>query len=196
MHIDHLFCFVDPSGDWAERAQEAGFVLDEGIEHAGQGTRNRRLWLEDQYLELIWISSPADAASNPLRLDHRRCPFGIGLYGQLTDELRTQFWAYKPPYAPEATIWIHEATADQPFVFAFDVTPEMAERHRPKNRIPAELINRGSIRAIQLRLPVPPQLILQSVSPTIEIVPGEPRAVVVLGDGAPFALTEQLLIVP
>ena len=196
MELDHIFCFVHPEGDWARRAEEAGYVLDDGIEHEGQGTRNRRLWFAEHYLEFVWISSPAQAAANPLRLDQRRCPFGIGLRGQLTGEQRTPFWPYRPPYALDATIWIHEATPDQPFVFAHDAPPETIERHAPKHRMPAALINPGTIKRIQLRLPVAPQPILGTISPRIDIEVGDPRLIVVLGDRAPIALTKELLILP
>jgi len=112
LELDHVFSFVDPAeAEACARAEAAGWVLDAGIEHEGQGTRNRRLWFDEQYLELLWISSRADAVANPLRLDRRAdwrtsgaCPFGIGLRGQLTDAQRADFWGYHPPYAPGFTI--------------------------------------------------------------------------------------------
>jgi hypothetical protein len=194
LELDHVFCFVDPAGDWAQRANAAGFVLDDGIEHAGQGTRNRRLWFAENYVEFLWISSPADAAANPLHLDRRTCPFGIGAAGSLDD--KSQFWAYHPPYAPGATIWIHHTRDDEPFVFAHDATPEQIERYTPSHRLAStpQLINPGAIREIRLRLPTPPPAILDDVTPKIVCSTGEPSMEIVLGDGEPIVLDDRLAI--
>ena len=196
--IDHVFAMVEPDGDWAARAASAGWVLDDGIEHEGQGTRNRRLWWPEQYLEFLWIASRRDAEQNPLRLDRRAdwattgaCPFGIGLRGPLTDDERAQFWAYEPPYAQGAHIWIHrdnEADPEQPFVFAFDAAPEIVERYLPRNRLAATphlLAHRrpGALRAIDLALPRSPPPILDGMTPPVRWRAGRPHLDIVVGDG-------------
>jgi hypothetical protein len=212
--IDHLFCFVDPAADWAERARRAGFAMDDGIEHVGQGTRNRRIWFPDQYLELVWLSSRADAEQNPLRLDRRAdwranggCPFGIGLRGQLSAEQRAEFWAYHPPYAPEATIWIHRENADRlnaPFVFAMEATAEAIERYLPRNRLaatPAVLAHArpATLRGVELRLrATPPQLVLADVTPLVtwSAGAGPQRMTVRIGEAGspPVDLTPELTL--
>ena len=55
MELDHVLCMVGPEEDWADRLTEAGWVLDAGSAHPGQGTRNRRLVLHASYLELLWV---------------------------------------------------------------------------------------------------------------------------------------------
>jgi len=211
LEIDHLFAFVDAEGDWASRATAAGWVLDDGIAHEGQGTRNRRLWLPEQYLELVWVESRDEAAANPLRLDRRAewrvtgaCPIGIGLHGELDDATRSQFWPYRPAYAHGGTIWIHHSNEDapaQPFVFAFDATPEMIERYRPRNRhagAPHLLAHArpASLREVRLALPAPPQPLLAAVTPRITWRPATaPHLEVVVGDGdARLELSELVAI--
>src|ERR1041385_4123849 len=43
LELDHIFCMVPEGGEWASRAEKAGWLLDQGMAHSGQGTRNRRL---------------------------------------------------------------------------------------------------------------------------------------------------------
>lgn len=212
--MDHVYCFVDPAADWAARATDAGWVLDEGVEHVGQGTRNRRLWLPDHYLEFIWLSSRTDAEHNPLRLDRRAdwrvtgaCPFGIGLRGRLDDELRAEFWEYYPPYAPGARMWIHRSNEVEPtaapMVFVMEATAEVVERSRPRNRLadkPHLLAHARSARASQvnLRTPVPVQALLATVTPRVAWRIGSPpRLEVIVGDssGPVLELAEELLLI-
>ncbi len=205
LEIDHLFCFVDPHADWATRAHDAGWVLDDGVEHAGQGTRNRRLWLPRQYLEFIWLSSRTDAASNPLRLDRRAdwrttgaCPFGIGLRGQLDEELRSEFSAYRPPYAPEAYIWVHrsnEMDVATPLVFVVESPAEILERSWPLIRLADKPhlfahARPANVCRVSLRTPVPIQALLANVTPPVAWhMGGLPCLEVVLGDSASPILT-------
>jgi hypothetical protein len=213
LEIDHIFCFVDPEADWVARLGDAGWVLDEGVEHVGQGTRNRRLWLPDHYLEFIWLSSRTDAVNNPLRLDRRAdwlvtgaCPFGIGLRGQLDEELRSEFWGYHPPYAGGACIWIHrknETDPAAPLLFAMEAPPEVIERSRPKNRLadtPHLLAHARSatVSRVNLRIPVPAQTLLGAVTPRVVCrIDSPPRLEVVLGDSSSpvLALTEEFSLV-
>ena len=55
VELDHVFCMVTSDDDWAARLAQAGWRLDAGSTHAGQGTRNRRLRWADCYLELLWV---------------------------------------------------------------------------------------------------------------------------------------------
>ena len=61
MELDHVFCLVDPDDDWAARLGGAGWLLDAGSFHAGQGTRNRRLRWAGCYLELLWVHDVVEA---------------------------------------------------------------------------------------------------------------------------------------
>jgi hypothetical protein len=199
LELDHVFCFAVPDEGWLERARGAGFVLDDGIEHQGQGTRNRRLWFDEQYLELVWISSRDDAVRNPLRLDRRAdwrttgaCPFGIGLRGLMTDEQRAEFWEYRPPYAPAARMLIHRSNEDapeQPFVFANEAPPEVVQRYLPRNRLAGtpELLAHArpaAVREVRLELASAAPSLLEVVTPPVRWKIGpRPRMEVVIGDG-------------
>ena len=153
------------------RARLSARRLDDGTEHPGPGTRNRRLCFAEQFVEVLWISSRGDAETSPLRLDHRAdwratgaCPFGICLRGDLGDH--AGFWPHHPPYAPGVTMWIHHGDEAQPAVFGFDAAPDQLERFRPRPRFAAtpEVINPGAIREVRLQLPVTPQAVLGPLS--------------------------------
>lgn len=195
-----MYCFVDPAGDWGARVAERGWRLDDGIEHPGQGTRNRRLCFAEQYIEFLWISARGDAETSPLRLDRRAdwrttgaCPFGICLRGDLGDH--AGFWPHHPPYAPGLTMWIHHGDEAQPAVFGFDAAPDQLERFRPRSRFAAtpEVINPGAIREVRLQLPVTPQAVLGRLIPPVVLRPGPPRLHVVLG-GEPLELAPELVV--
>lgn len=100
--LDHVFCAIDDPDRAVRRIQSAGWVLDAGSVHAGQGTRNRRLVWREQYLESVWVADALEARTNPLRLDRRgdwlttgASPFGFGLRGQLPDCSRGDYWAVR-----------------------------------------------------------------------------------------------------
>ena len=85
--LDHLFCFCEPElFRETENATRAGFTLNPGNRHPGQGTANRAIIFKENYLEFIFMDLPGDAKKNPLRLDKRAdwsntgaSPFGICL---------------------------------------------------------------------------------------------------------------------
>jgi hypothetical protein len=185
VELDHVFCFVDPEDSWRERARIAGWVLDEEIDGAGPGTRRQRLWFGDRHLELVWLSSRADAEAHPLGL-HRRadwrttgaCPFGIGVRGTLPDDARSEFWSYQPPSAPDQAIWIHrsnEVAPEQPLLLALHPAPGRAPP-------PSRHARAGRIEAVRLELPVPVQPLVAHVAPAITCrTRPRPRLEVVVG---------------
>jgi hypothetical protein len=128
LELDHVFCFVPPSDDWADRLGAAGWSLDAGTAHEGQGTRDRRLPFAGQFLELVWVTDVAEARGNPLHLDRRAdwqatgaSPFGFGFRGLLDDADRAEFWPYD---ALGIRIWVHhdnERAPERPMVFVLEV---------------------------------------------------------------------------
>jgi hypothetical protein len=124
LRIDHVFCLVEPGFPEEEKLRAAGFTVDFGREHAGQGTKNRLVMFDNACLELIWVSDQAEAERNVLRLDRRAsgpCPFGIGLQGPIDDELRRDMWMYELPGLPGG-LWIYEPSTriDGPLVFVIE----------------------------------------------------------------------------
>jgi hypothetical protein len=63
---------VIPDGRAARQLEEAGWLLDAGTVHPGQGTRNRRLAWADCYFELLWVCDIVEARANQLRVPERR----------------------------------------------------------------------------------------------------------------------------
>ena len=53
--LDHLFCFCEPElSRETENATRAGFTLNPGNRHPGQGTANRAIIFKENYLEFIY----------------------------------------------------------------------------------------------------------------------------------------------
>jgi hypothetical protein len=188
MELDHVFCMVGSDDDWAVRLAQAGWRLDAGSTHAGQGTRNRRLRWADCYLELLWVHDAAEARHNALRLDRRAAwertgasPFGIGLRGKLSDAERVDYWLYDGLPMP---VWVHrdnEDAPERPFVFALDL-----DEHRPPT-----VANPGALQVLRHTGPAPARL-PDYRGPRIEHTPGSHRLELVVDDGSPLAVTAEL----
>lgn len=112
--LDHLFVAVSTPESGADALRDAGFREGPSQDHPGQGTASRGVFFENAYLELIWLTDPAEAVSPAIRrtrLGERTapgsgaCPFGIALRGREGPETPLPFgtWEYRPPYVPEGT---------------------------------------------------------------------------------------------
>ena len=185
MELDHVSCMVTPDDDWAARLAAAGWRLDAGMTHAGQGTRNRRLRWADCYLELLWVHDtrrgPAQrAAPRPARRVGRTgaSPFGIGLRGKLSDAERVDYRLYDGLPMP---VWVHrdnEDAPERPFVFVLDL-----DEHRPPT-----VANPGAPQVLRHTGPAPARLPAYR-GPRIEHASGAHRLELVLDDGSPLAVT-------
>jgi hypothetical protein len=119
--IDHLFICASPGG--VEATHLTTFGLTEGASntHPGQGTACRRFFFANCYIELLWISNAAEAASEATRSigigerwENRArgaCPFGIAFRPRTPHDPIAPFstWAYQPSYL-RAPLSIHVAT--------------------------------------------------------------------------------------
>lgn len=209
--FDHLFCFVDPNERWPQRASAAGWNVMNERAHPGQGTSNRCVCLSDCYIELLWLSSRAEAENNPVRLDRRAdwritgaSPLGFGLMGDLSDELRQDFWPYCPPYAPGQTIWIHktnETEPSRPLVFVVEADDATIEERRSSYRAHATHahfsgVSPPAIRGIALAAPVAPPPLLSEVLPPVRWRPAAtPHVTLIIGSqGTLLELTDNVAI--
>jgi hypothetical protein len=113
--IDHLFILTDVGAEVADRLVSLGFIEGSSNIHRGQGTANRRFFFRNVMLELLWVHSPLEAQSAPIRRTRlwerwverdRLCPFGICLRSSNGSDAALPFasWEYRPPYLPENLI--------------------------------------------------------------------------------------------
>jgi hypothetical protein len=161
LELDHVFFLVDDPAGAAERLEAAGWVLDAGRRHAGQGTRNRRLRWRERFFELLWVEDETEARANALRLDRRAhwretgaSPVGLALRGRPGADELPAFWPYD---ALGIRIWIHRDNEDhpeRPMVFSLELDPALAAQ-RPD----ADAQTRpGELRELRVGGPAPPSL--------------------------------------
>jgi Glyoxalase-like domain len=202
LELDHVFCMVPPDGDWADRFSAAGWQLDAGTAHPGQGSRNRRLIWSAHYLELLWIDDTEAARRNPLRLDRRAewrrtgaSPFGFGLRGQLPDSLRADYWRLD---GLPMEVWVHrdsERAPQRPLVFVLDLTT-LAAAHaggRAAAGRPATAPNPVALRSIAHTgpesAPLPP-----FAGPPVLFAPGAHRLTLRVDAGRGLPVTDLLVL--
>ena len=72
LKLDHIFCFCEPEGiREVKKCAEIGLTVTDKREHLGQGTANRCIMFNENYLELIFLNNINEAVSNQLRLEKR-----------------------------------------------------------------------------------------------------------------------------
>ena len=112
LELDHVFICCSPGAPEGDALVRLG--LDEGSPntHPGQGTANRRFFFRNAFLELLWVSQPAEARSEQTRRTKlwerwsgrtsSACPFGIVFRPQGANAATAPFatWAYRPNYLP------------------------------------------------------------------------------------------------
>lgn len=63
LEIDHVFLFIEPGGPEIDALQRLGFTETYRRAHPGQGTANVCFAFDNLYLELLWLTSEAEARS-------------------------------------------------------------------------------------------------------------------------------------
>lgn len=201
LELDHVFCMVGDLDEVATRIENAGWTLDSGSVHSGQGTRNRRLVWPERYLELVGITDRREASTNRMRMDRRAewtstgaSPFGFGLRGELAAADRGEYWLYEDL---GIRIWVHrdnEVAPERPLVFVL----EMNEAHLVQRRARLNGTDRGgqlrgSLETIYVQAEAPARLPIFA-GPRVTQSPGEPRLELVAGPGPAQSMTEILAI--
>jgi hypothetical protein len=111
--IDHVFIWCSVGGGEADALTRLGLKEGSANTHPGQGTACRRFFFSNAYLELAWVSDPAEAQAEavlPTRLWERwsarggaACPYGI-VFRPAGDTAGIQApfasWSYRPKYMP------------------------------------------------------------------------------------------------
>ena len=79
MEVDHIIIFSDNRGNEAEELVKFGLIEGSNRIHPGQGTRNRKFYFENFFLEIVWVHDKKEIMSvltAPTRLweraDHRK----------------------------------------------------------------------------------------------------------------------------
>lgn len=149
MEVDHILICVPNKADIADALVNAGFAEGAGNNHPGQGTANRRFFLNNAYLEFLYLEenrvlTPANQDKLDIlrrfnRPDHCNSPFGVGFRPSASNE-NTPFphWVYKPSYLPDDYhINVGDASINEPLWFFLDFVcrPDRLppERRQPLN---------------------------------------------------------------
>jgi len=85
LSLDHIFIITEPGAAVAKRFSELGFTEGNANVHPGQGTSNRRFFLDGFTIELLYVSDVDEAANGAGRglgiltrfRDFEASPFGI-----------------------------------------------------------------------------------------------------------------------
>jgi hypothetical protein len=173
--IDHVFVLTDPGAPAADTLAAAGFAEGPSRIHPGQGTTNRRFFVENAMVEFLWVHDPDEAGSETVRptrlLDRWRrrdedgSPFGICVrpVAEGVDDPPFPAWDYRPPYLPAGrTIRMADSasTLDEPLLFCL-----------PWGRAPADPPGVRSLTGVVLESPVvEPSVALRAVEGLIDTV--------------------------
>jgi hypothetical protein len=123
--LDHVFVAASVDAPEILLLRAAGFTDTPAHDHPGQGTASRRIFFENAYLELIWLTDARAAGSPPVlrtglreRADPTRTgsPFGFGLRFPRDPMPDPPFetWRYSPAYLPEGMAFEMAANSDDP----------------------------------------------------------------------------------
>jgi hypothetical protein len=148
--LDHVFMCVSEGGDEASALTEVGLSEGPPNVHLGQGTACRRFPFRNAYIELLWVSDPAEAQSTPIRPTYlwerwsgRRdgaCPFGMGFRPSIDNVAEIPFpaWEYRPPYLPESWcfhVGTNAGVLTEPMLFYLPFGRRPDSYHGDKRRV-------------------------------------------------------------
>ena len=145
MEVDHLIIFSNDQGREADELVQFGLLEGSNRIHPGQGTRNRKFYFENFFLEIVWVNSESEITSKltaPTKLwersNHKKngsSPFGLCL--QNTDDLDDLFedcLQYKPIYLAEGLsfdIITNEESSHLPWTCRLPFAPGIKKSHEP-----------------------------------------------------------------
>jgi hypothetical protein len=111
MRIDHIFISSRNSGIEANQLLNSGFLEGSNRIHPGQGTRNRKFYFQNFFLEILWENDPMELESELIKKTGLRervkfwesgfSRFGLGLENnEKSDVLFGSCEYYQPVYFP------------------------------------------------------------------------------------------------
>ena len=146
VELDHVFICCDIGAPEAALLVKGGLREGSSNTHPGQGTANRRFSFANAYLELLWVSDPAEAQTEAVlptglwehwsRRSSGPCPFGLVFRPGADSVAEAPFptWSYGPAYLPSGfSIEVGRDTAlSEPQLFYLP----FARRRDPSGREP------------------------------------------------------------
>lgn len=146
MHIDHIFIFSQNKGEEADELVKLGLTEGSSRIHPGQGTKNRKFYFENFFLEILWVSNELeilDERTLPTRLWERAnfqknhiSPFGLCLINdEHTDKIFTDALAYQPLYFPQGMpieVLTHQEEENLPWTFRLPFKGKLRKSDEPR----------------------------------------------------------------
>ncbi len=129
MQIDHLFIFSPINGEEANELVDFGLVEGSHRIHPGQGTRNRKFYFDNFFLEIVWVHDeeeirrPATVEAGLWQraqfMDNGSSPFGMALVDSGDgDVLFSRAHIYEPQFFDKGVeVLPHEDRPYLPWMF-------------------------------------------------------------------------------
>jgi len=112
VRVNHIFIFCDNHDEVAAEFIQYGFIEGSSRIHPNQGTRNRKFYFHNFYIEILWVHNSIEALNAitaPTKLYERSeyknnnySPFGLCVdYVKEDDLVFENCYIYKPSYLPK-----------------------------------------------------------------------------------------------
>jgi|TARA_R110002050_G_scaffold295192_1_gene453744 hypothetical protein len=145
MDIHHLFIFTNNIDDLIQELLTLGFKEGSNRVHKGQGTSNRKIYFENFFIELIYISNEQEIKKDicinsgltrrAYYKQNQASPFGICLFDKKKFEnLFKNAYKYKPEYLPdnmEIDVLSFEDNPTLPWTFKWKGLNQVNNRNEP-----------------------------------------------------------------
>jgi hypothetical protein len=168
IELDHIFAWASPGAEDESRAL-AEFGLSEGTPntHPGQGTACRRFFFRNAYLELLWVTDPAEVQSATIQPTHlwerwiargTACPFGLCFRPGTQENCSIPFptWEYRPPYLPESRSFHVGTNADvlnEPALFYLPFSRRPDSQSTPRRHVMEHAVGFRELTRVELISP-------------------------------------------
>ena len=147
MEIDHIFIFSKNKGEEADELVEKGFTEGSSRIHPGQGTRNRKFYFENFFLEILWVVNEweiQDERTRATRLWERsqfekngHSPLGVCLLNSPeSDAIFSKALSYQPIYFPGGMpidCLPHQGKEYLPWTFRLPFKGKLKKADEPRN---------------------------------------------------------------
>jgi len=147
MLVDHIFIFSSRAGKEADDLIHFGFTEGSSRVHIGQGTINRKFYVDNFFLEILWVCDETEIQSKITSktklwersqfLVNHHSPFGLCFVNTKdTDTLFNDSEIYQPHYFPKGMSidFISNETQPQlPLTFRLPYRGKQQKTNEPRN---------------------------------------------------------------